>query len=168
MNKYVLKCDHTHTVTYVHISPLGCHLSLRRISGINFIPFHKLLKSMCATVERASFPREHSSVRCWGETLPAWESQEWLRQAATDRRPVWSLQCLPFQGSHLIDGSCHVLNRSIFLPPLRMLRLDCKQTCCWVTLYHLPLHVSLDVLEETSCPSTFFYNWKCMSATVLF
>lgn len=67
-----------------------------------------------------------------GETLPALESQVWLSEEATDRRPVWSRQCLLFQGSRLIDGSCHVLNRSIFLLPLRMLRLDCKQTCCRV------------------------------------
>lgn len=54
---------------------------------------------------------------------------------------------------HLIDGSCHVLNRSIFLPPLRMLRLDCKQTCCRVTVYQPPSVASatscLDLPEET-------------------
>lgn len=81
-----------------------------------------------------------------GETLPAGESQLRLSVEATDRRPVWSRQCLPFQGSHLIDGSCHVLNRSIFLPPLRMLRVDCKQTCCWVTVYQPP-----SVAPATSC-----------------
>lgn len=96
---------------------------------------------------------------------------------------VWSRQCLCFQGSHLIDGSCHVLNRSIFPPPLRMLRLDCKQTRCWVTAYQLPppLQVSLDLLgnlfsffhfyflvSENACWCSFSRKWVANSKSQTF
>lgn len=104
--------------------------------------------------------------RLGGETLPASEkkrkkSQVCLSVEATDGRPVWSCQCLCFQGSQLmIDGCCHVLSRSIFLPPPRMWRLDCKQTCCWVTAYTgRPRHF---VSALIGCSETLFCRWKML------
>lgn len=67
----------------------------------------------------------------WDETPPAWlESSE---EVCLDPASVST-----FKRSDLIDGSCHVLNRSIFLPLPRLLTLHCKQRCRWVTSYLPP------------------------------
>lgn len=160
LNKYTVKCYCTHHIYSRHM----CHFPLLGVSEINHIPSYKWLKRECAV---ALLPR------AWPNQMLRWNAtclgKSSVSQCGGDWKPVWSCQCLPFQGSHLIDGSCHKLNRSIFLLSLRMLTLDCKQTCCWVTTYQPPSVVGLDLLEETSfLLSVFFVIKKYMSASASF